>query len=266
MSEELDPTGSGFPQPRSARRHRNRLLAWCIAASVALHALLIAGLPPFTSDVDSPPVQVLDVVLVRAEPPAVPAAAEPAAAKPPKVQRPVPAVPDSRPVPAPKPVDAPAPRPVDAPAPRPVDTPAPKLVDTPVPAAPAVPVPSEPLVQPVARGAAPEAALRSQPQVNAPAPVTPPRFNAEYLRNPPPRYPLLARRRGEEGTVTLRVHVRRDGVPSSVGLEKTSGSSALDNAALDAVRAWRFAPARQGEEAVDAWVLVPIVFRLEGAS
>jgi periplasmic protein TonB len=113
---------------------------------------------------------------------------------------------------------------------------------------------------------APGGVLRSPPQAIAPAAIAPPRFDATYLQNPPPRYPLVARRRGEEGTVTLRVHVRRDGVPASVRLEKTSGSSVLDNAALEAVRAWRFAPARQGGEAVDAWVLVPIVFRLEGTS
>ena len=37
----------------------------------------------------------------------------------------------------------------------------------------------------------------------------------------------------------------------------------LDQAALDAVRQWRFVPARQGEQAVAAWVLVPIQFALE---
>ncbi len=251
MSEEPDPTGSGLPPARPVRRHRNQLLLWCIAASVALHTLLIAGLPPFVGEFAAPPVQVLDVVLVKTEPAAVAAAAEPAPAKPPKPQRPVPPVPERRPAPAPRAEPPPA-APVAAPA----------------PAAPVVP--SEPPVQPVARSAdpaVPGAAPRLQPQAIAPAPpVTPPRLDATYLQNPPPRYPLVARRRGEEGTVTLRVHVRRDGVPVSVALEKTSGSSALDNAALEAVRAWRFAPARQGAEAVDAWVLVPIVFRLEGAS
>jgi protein TonB len=30
------------------------------------------------------------------------------------------------------------------------------------------------------------------------------------------------------------------------------------------VRRWKFVPARQGERPVAAWVLVPILFRLEG--
>jgi periplasmic protein TonB len=96
--------------------------------------------------------------------------------------------------------------------------------------------------------------------------LTPPSFNAAYLRNPPPRYPLAARRSGEEGTVTLRVRVTADGRAASVNIESSSGSPSLDRAALEAVRAWRFVPARSGLENVEAWVLVPIVFRLDGVS
>jgi protein TonB len=92
-----------------------------------------------------------------------------------------------------------------------------------------------------------------------------PSFNAAYLRNPAPRYPLVARRNGEQGTVTLKVLVSRDGQPASVDIERTSGSPILDNAAREAVRSWRFTPARRGAQAVEAWVLVPIVFRLEDA-
>jgi protein TonB len=77
---------------------------------------------------------------------------------------------------------------------------------------------------------------------------------------------MSARRRGEQGTVMLRVFVTTDGLPSRVNIETTSGSSALDAAALDAVKTWRFVPARQGGQAVEAWVLVPIVFRLDGGS
>jgi len=66
--------------------------------------------------------------------------------------------------------------------------------------------------------------------------------------------------------VTLRVLVTREGAPARVTVEQTSGSRHLDTAALEAVKTWRFVPARQGTEPVDAWVLVPIVFRLEDAS
>ena len=98
------------------------------------------------------------------------------------------------------------------------------------------------------------------------AEITPPTANAAYLRNPAPRYPLMARRRGEQGTVTLRVLVTRDGFPARVSVERTSGSGQLDSAALETVKTWRFVPARQGREPVEAWVLVPVVFRLEGTS
>jgi protein TonB len=96
--------------------------------------------------------------------------------------------------------------------------------------------------------------------------LTPPSFSAAYLRNAPPRYPVAARHAGEQGTVTLRALVSREGLPARVDIEKTSGSRQLDNAALEAVRTWRFAPARQGAEPVESWWVVPIVFRLEGAS
>jgi protein TonB len=96
--------------------------------------------------------------------------------------------------------------------------------------------------------------------------VTPAGLNAAYLRNPAPRYPVAARRAGEQGTVTLRVRVAVDGSASRVAVEKSSGSPHLDAAALEAVKAWRFTPARRGADAVESWMLVPIVFRLEGSS
>jgi protein TonB len=93
--------------------------------------------------------------------------------------------------------------------------------------------------------------------------ASPPDFRAAYLRNPPPGYPAAARRNGEEGTVTLRVLVSTEGTPREVALERSSGSTLLDAAALATVKNWRFTPARRGGEAQEAWVLVPIVFRLE---
>jgi protein TonB len=96
------------------------------------------------------------------------------------------------------------------------------------------------------------------------APIVLPRFDADYLQNPPPVYPALSRRAGEQGKVLLRVVVRPDGTPQSVELRQGSGSERLDEAALDAVRRWRFVPARQGSIPITAAVIVPIVFSLEG--
>lgn len=95
-----------------------------------------------------------------------------------------------------------------------------------------------------------------------PAPVIPPQFNADYLNNPAPHYPGLSRRLGEQGRVLLRVFVDEQGLPARIELRTSSGHERLDHVALDAVRQWKFVPARRGDQAVSAWVLVPISFSL----
>jgi protein TonB len=47
-----------------------------------------------------------------------------------------------------------------------------------------------------------------------------------------------------------------------VTIATSSGVTRLDHAAVATVRRWRFVPAREGDRAVDAWVLVPVVFAL----
>ncbi len=93
--------------------------------------------------------------------------------------------------------------------------------------------------------------------------VSPARFDAAYLNNPSPEYPRLSRQLGEEGKVLLRVRVRADGTAAAVDLEKGSNFDRLDEAARRAVTRWRFVPAKRGDEAVEASVIVPIVFRLD---
>ena len=88
-------------------------------------------------------------------------------------------------------------------------------------------------------------------------------FAADYLSNPRPAYPPLARRRGEEGQVLLRVLVSTGGRAAQLELQQSSGSALLDEAAQAAVRQWKFVPAQRGGVAVESRVLVPIVFRLE---
>ncbi|RJF98419.1 energy transducer TonB [Noviherbaspirillum saxi] len=95
-----------------------------------------------------------------------------------------------------------------------------------------------------------------------PAPVTPPRFNAAYLNNPAPVYPAMLRRAGEEGKVVLRVFVTAEGNAGEVQVFRPSSSPLFDEAALAAVRRWRFVPARRGDTAISEWVQVPIDFKL----
>lgn len=89
-----------------------------------------------------------------------------------------------------------------------------------------------------------------------------PRFDADYLDNPPPRYPALSRRMREEGVVLVRVYVLPNGAPEVVELKRSSGSARLDESALIAVRLWKFVPAQRAGQSVGAWVVVPVAFSL----
>ena len=93
--------------------------------------------------------------------------------------------------------------------------------------------------------------------------ATSPGFAAAYLNNPKPAYPMSARRNGEAGTAIVKVLVTGEGQPGRVELENSSGFDALDRSALDTVKRWRFTPATRGGEPVEAWVRVPIEFRLD---
>ena len=84
----------------------------------------------------------------------------------------------------------------------------------------------------------------------------------EYRSNPAPIYPDSARRKRQEGVVWLMVEVGEHGETRAVAVQQSSGHTALDEAAVTAVRGWKFAPARQGERPVAARVEVPVRFRL----
>ena len=95
--------------------------------------------------------------------------------------------------------------------------------------------------------------------------IVPPNFVAAYLNNPGPAYPCLSKRQNEQGEVMLRVLVSAAGRAEQVLIERSSGFSRLDEAAKDVVlKRWRFVPAKQGDQAISAWVLVPIQFELKG--
>lgn len=104
---------------------------------------------------------------------------------------------------------------------------------------------------------APTAPAPPQPTVSS-SPTTLPMPIAG--QTPAPRYPTRALRRGESGTVRVRVEVGPDGRPAQVTVAQASGSRDLDRAAVDAVRRWRFHPARRDGEPVAGTVIVPISF------
>lgn len=212
----------------SARRHEPQSIGAIVA--VAMHALAGAALlsyePSRQAALAAVPVMVELITPPRAEP---------------KPVAPAPLPPPRKPRSVAKAAVQPPPLPVVA---APAEAPAPEVVPPPPPPAPA------PVVAP-----APPPAVE---------PVTPPVFAADYLDNPPPVYPAVSRRRGEQGRVVLRVLVSAGGKADEVEIRTSSGHARLDEAALETVRGWRFVPARRGAQPVPAWVLIPVSFRLEG--
>lgn len=124
-----------------------------------------------------------------------------------------------------------------------------------------VDAPTPPAARPASP--APRAAAVTEPAAPAVTHV-PVNYNADYLRNPAPAYPALARRLGHAGKVLLHVFVDGNGRPQKVEIKKSSGHPRLDQSALDAVRRWRFVPARESDRAIASWVTIPIIFKLQG--
>lgn len=181
--------------------------------------------------------RVVELTLVRPAPP------------PPVVQAPAPPpepVVVPRPTP-PKPVARPAPRPKPKPRPKPAVTPPP--VVNPAPPAPAAP-PAPMVAAPVAEAPPPQ-------------PVFVPATRAASTRNPKPDYPMIAKRRGWQGTVLLEVEVKENGQPGSIKLRESSGREILDQSALRTVKLWRFNPATRDGLPVTSLMTLSIVFKLE---
>jgi periplasmic protein TonB len=238
---------------------------------VGLVAGLIAGQQWVTSVVSQqPPVLPVQLVTLDAgEPPR-----EIAPPAPPRRERQIPVrrePPKPREVAAAK-IEEPAPQPVaPVPAPATAPTPAPVPPDTgPAPTAtlPAIgePAPAPGPPAPASSGntvALPPSApiVASKPSTAPPDGVTrTPRPQGGYQVRP--AYPSAPRRLGIQGTTMLRVHVLADGRIGDVLVDRSAGHPDLDRAAMEAVRRWRFEPARRGADAVAMWVLLPVEFRL----
>jgi protein TonB len=90
--------------------------------------------------------------------------------------------------------------------------------------------------------------------------VQPPKI----LQRIDPVYPEQARRQGWEGRVVVRLEVLPSGVVGSVSVERSSGYPLLDETAVQAVREWRFVPAKDTASGspIPCTTTVPLVFRL----
>ncbi|WP_024304487.1 energy transducer TonB [Pseudogulbenkiania sp. MAI-1] len=219
-----------------------------------LHVAALAGLTLLAgrSVPITPPQLRMELVSLAAPTPATPAPAPPAPA--PAVQ------PKPRPEPKPK---------LERPTPRRAVVKAPPLLSTktprPNPAATTTTPSPAPAQEERRSEAAPAASSAAPAKTAEPAepPVTPPLYRGGYLDNPKPRYPALSMELNETGTVRVRVQVSAEGRPLDVSLAQSSGYLRLDRAALEAVRKWRFIPARRGQEAIPFTFIVPVDFSLK---
>lgn len=102
-----------------------------------------------------------------------------------------------------------------------------------------------------------------------PAQLSPSRPSATILARPnpsqnsAPHYPNLARQKGWEGTVLLRAEITPQGTVASLTLLQTSGHPLLDQAALTAVRQWRFHPSPTNHLPTASTVEIPVKFSLQ---
>ncbi|WP_121114430.1 energy transducer TonB [Croceibacterium ferulae] len=124
------------------------------------------------------------------------------------------------------------------------------------------------MAQPAAVPQAAPAAPAAQPAEPAPAPPAQPAaaqsgdLGARILSAPPPRYPVQSRRRREQGTVELLLTLDTDGSVETIAVHRSSGFERLDDAALSAVRRWRWEPTVQAGTPVKVRGVVAIPFQL----
>jgi len=244
-----------------------------IALSCLIHLGLVAMLVlgqhrvPVAVAVRPP---VLPVQLVTLDAPEEPRPAPAARPAPPPRQRirPPRLIEPSRPseVPPAVKVEEPAPSPV-APTPVPAAIDPSPVATLPAPTSEAAPGPPATSIVPLAAPDGP--AVSTAPVTASASPSTAiPEGVTQYARprggyQVRPSYPAAPRRQGIQGTTLLRIHVLADGRIGDVLIEQSAGHPDLDQAARDAVRAWRFEPARRGSDPVAMWVLLPVEFRLK---
>ena len=82
-------------------------------------------------------------------------------------------------------------------------------------------------------------------------------------KNSPPIYPRVSKRLGEEGVVRVRLDISIAGITTHAIIIQTSGFDRLDNAALKAVKNWRFKPATNRGRPVETTIDIPVRFTIQ---
>lgn len=76
------------------------------------------------------------------------------------------------------------------------------------------------------------------------------------------KYPAASKRMGEEGKSVIRVLINEKGRAERVEVQKSSGSSRLDDAAKQAVMRALFKPYMEDGKPLPVFAIVPINFQL----
>lgn len=205
-----------------------------IGAAAAIPAALIAAVILMKAGADHIQPKPLPLLSFDVSEPAPPPAA--AVAKPEKTE-----------------TDIPKPAEIVAPVPE-VKLPAPaqQIATTPEP------------VKPVITQSQSAAAAESAPSpAPAAGPVSVGNLASKMISATPPRYPMESRRKREEGVVVLRLVLSRDGKVASIAIHRSSGVAALDNAAMEAARKWRWSPTIRNGGPVEVTGLVQVPFSLK---
>jgi protein TonB len=102
------------------------------------------------------------------------------------------------------------------------------------------------------------AGCQQKPQSAEPAP--PPPTEPMAQDTPPPDYPPEYACKQIGGTTTLTVALAPNGYPVKVDIQQSSGTKALDDLAVTAVREWKFRPATLRGKPVSSRLQVPVTF------
>ena len=81
-----------------------------------------------------------------------------------------------------------------------------------------------------------------------------------YRENPPPGYPEIARQQGYEGVVLVGAEILVNGHVGETVIRKSSGHTVLDQSAIQAVKTWKFEPAKKSGIPYKTWAELPVKF------
>lgn len=211
---------------------RRPLNLWAVSFAVILHIALIAAVMHVRSEGSAARHDKLTVVDLSSPPPPPP----PASSQPPAKQ---------------PPITAPPPR-ITIPHPAPPMAVSPVMEPQPAPVMIAAPAPAPPSTASAPAAPAPPTVVESSS------------LGTKMISGAPPRYPMDSRRKREQGTVVLTLTLGVDGNVSAISVAQSSGFERLDDAALRAVRKWRWAPTLRNGQPVMVRGQVEIPFVLQG--